>query len=161
MSEHFETREPAIGRAADRERAMPRSMQMEGFDSASEQAFRTLHAGYVLLPVLAGVDKFLHVFVDWDEYLSPQYESILPGHASQIMKAVGAVEIAAGVLTAARPQIGGYVVGAWLGGIVLNFAVGRRFGDIALRDVGLMMGAFALGRLAQSREHAHRRTTNW
>lgn len=170
MSEHFETREPAIGRASDRERETTRASRedrsrrhvtSEGFDVASEQAFRALHTGYALLPILAGADKFLNVFVDWEEYLSPQYEAILPGRAPGIMKAVGVTEIAAGVLTAVNPRVGGYVVGAWLGGIVLNYAIGRRFADVALRDVGLMVGAFALGRMADARHRARQHGTSW
>jgi len=166
MTEHFETKDPAIGRAADRDREMARRMpphEARAFDDASEQAYQALHATYALLPVLAGADKFLNVFVDWEEYLSPQYEAMMPGRAPGIMKAVGVTEMAAGVLTAVNPRVGGYVVGAWLGGIVLNYAVGRRFGDIALRDVGLMVGAFALGRMAEARHRAHaqRQQAGW
>jgi hypothetical protein len=64
------------------------------------------------------------------------------------MQAVGVVEIAAGIGVAVKPKIFGYVVSAWLGGIVVNLLMTGRFFDIALRDFGLALGAFSLGRLA-------------
>ena len=53
------------------------------------------------------------------------------------MLVVGAVEIVAGVLVAVRPQIGGYVVAAWLVGIIMNLLLIPGFYDVALRDFGL------------------------
>jgi hypothetical protein len=64
------------------------------------------------------------------------------------MHAVGIVEIAAGLLVAFRPRIGAYVVAAWLAGIILDLLLVGGYGDVALRDFGLMLGALTLGRLA-------------
>ena len=64
------------------------------------------------------------------------------------MPAAGIVEIAAGILVAFRPRIGAPIVGAWLGLIILNLLTMGAFFDVALRDLGLALGAFALGRLA-------------
>jgi uncharacterized membrane protein HdeD (DUF308 family) len=64
------------------------------------------------------------------------------------MHVVGVVEIAAGILVAVRPKIGGYVVAVWLSCIVANLAIQLTFWDIALRDFGLALGALALARLA-------------
>jgi hypothetical protein len=66
------------------------------------------------------------------------------------MLAVGVVEILAGVLVALRPDIGGYVVAAWLAGIILNLVTMGDYLDVALRDFGLLVAAIALARLAQA-----------
>jgi hypothetical protein len=69
------------------------------------------------------------------------------------MLAVGVVEIVAGLVVAVRPRIGGYVVAAWLAGIIVNLLLIGGFADIALRDFGLLVGALALARLAPAFEH--------
>jgi hypothetical protein len=46
------------------------------------------------------------------------------------------------------PRFGGYLVAAWLGGIILNLLLIGGYGDIALRDFGLMLAALTLTRLA-------------
>jgi hypothetical protein len=112
------------------------------------QAYQALHLGFVVAPVLAGADKFAHVMTDWNAYLAPQLDRIIPGTAGQFMAVVGVIEIAAGLLTLVAPWIGGWVVGAWLAGIIVNLVLHGGYLDIALRDVGLMLGAFALARLS-------------
>jgi hypothetical protein len=112
------------------------------------QAFWLLRAGFVVAPILFGLDKFAHVLVNWDRYLAPVIERHTPGTAHQLMYAVGAIEIVAGLLVAVKPRIGGYVVAAWLAGIIVNLLLIPGFYDIALRDFGLLIGALALARLA-------------
>jgi hypothetical protein len=116
---------------------------------AARQAYLILYAGFVALPILAGVDKFFHLLVDWDQYLAPVVTQILPVSPHTFMLAVGVIEIAAGVLVAVRPQIGGYVVALWLWGIIVNLLLVPGFYDIALRDFGLSLGALALARLSR------------
>ena len=113
------------------------------------QAFQALHLGFSAAPVIAGLDKFGNRLVNWDQYLAPQIGSRMPDGGRTFMRGVGVVEVAAGLLTAARPGIGGFVVSGWLMGIVGNLLLSRRYYDIALRDFGLSVGAFALGRLGQ------------
>ena len=84
------------------------------------QAYLILYAGFVALPILAGADKFLHLLVNWDQYLAPLAERLLPVSGHTFMQAVGVIEIAAGVLVAVRPRLGAYVVAFWLWGIILN-----------------------------------------
>lgn len=112
------------------------------------QAFTLLRVGFTVAPLLFGVDKFTEVMVDWSTYLWSGLVSALPWSADTIMLIVGVIEIAAGILVAVRPRIGGYVVAAWLAGIVVNLLLVGGYLDIALRDVGLMIGALALARLA-------------
>jgi hypothetical protein len=112
------------------------------------QAFLLLRTAFTLAPVLFGLDKFFNVLTDWDRYLAPTINDLVPGSAHQAMLIVGVVEVAAGVLVAVRPRIGGYVVAAWLVGILLNLLIIPGFYDVALRDFGLFVAALALARLA-------------
>jgi len=123
---------------------------MAAVPDRARQAFRILHLGFVVAPILAGLDKFFDVLVDWDRYLAPVVTDVLPFSAHTIMVAVGVIEIAAGVLVAVRPRIGGYVVAVWLWGIIVNLLVAGDFYDIALRDFGLSLGALALAKLAEA-----------
>jgi len=112
------------------------------------QAFWLLRAGFAVAPVLFGLDKFFHVLVNWDRYLAPILVRNLPGTAHQLMYAVGAIEIVAGLVVALRPRFGGYLVAAWLAGIIVNLLLIPGYYDIALRDFGLLLGALTLARLA-------------
>ncbi|HEX6232784.1 MAG TPA: hypothetical protein VFZ63_06630 [Jiangellaceae bacterium] len=114
----------------------------------AQQAFLLLRTVFTIAPILFGLDKFFGLLVDWEQYLAPWVDSIAPGDAAQAMVAVGVVEILAGVLVALRPAIGGYVVAAWLLGIIVNLVTMGEYYDIALRDFGLLVGALALARLA-------------
>jgi len=114
----------------------------------SYQAYQILHIAFTAAPLLAGLDKFFHLLVNWDMYLAPAVARMLPIGAHQFMLAVGVIEIIAGLLVAIRPRIGAYVVAAWLLGIICNLLIAGTYYDIALRDFGLMLGALALGRLA-------------
>jgi len=115
---------------------------------ATQQVFWVLRVGFTLLPIVFGLDKFANVLTDWSQYLAPWLDDLVPGTAHQAMVAVGAVEIAAGVLVALAPRIGGYVVAAWLAGIIINLLTLGDFYDVALRDFGLLLAALALTRLA-------------
>ena len=112
------------------------------------QAYQILHAGFTVAPILAGVDKFLDLLGRWDQYLTPLVPRITGIPAHTFMMIVGAIEIVAGIGVALKPRIFGYVVAAWLLGIVVNLLLIPGYFDIALRDFGLSLGALALARLA-------------
>jgi hypothetical protein len=112
------------------------------------QAFWLLRVGFTVAPILFGLDKFLDWLVDWQIYLAPEINDLVPGNAHQAMLAVGLIEIVAGVVVAVRPRFGGYLVAAWLAGIIVNLLLQADFYDVALRDFGLLIGAVALARLA-------------
>src|SRR5205807_2515070 len=116
--------------------------------SPSYQAYQILHLAFVVAPLIAGADKFFHFLVNWDQYLSPLITRMLPVSGQTFMLGVGLIEIVAGLLVAFKPAIGGWVVGAWLCGIILNLLSIPGYFDVALRDLGLALGAFALSRLA-------------
>lgn len=112
------------------------------------QAFALLRIGFTVAPILFGLDKFTEWMADWSTYLWSGVADAIPGTADDVMLAVGVVEVAAGILVAVRPRIGGYVVAAWLGGIIVNLLLVGGYLDIALRDFGLLLGALTLARLA-------------
>jgi hypothetical protein len=115
---------------------------------SSYQAYRILYFAFIAVPIIAGFDKFFSALAPWNTYLSPVIASRID--AAVFMKGVGIVEILAGLLVAFRPRIGGFVVAAWLGGIVINLLMTQAgFYDIALRDFGLALSALALGCLAK------------
>jgi uncharacterized membrane protein YphA (DoxX/SURF4 family) len=112
------------------------------------QAFTLLRVAFTVAPILFGLDKFANVMVEWDVYLAPWINDIVPGSADDAMYAVGVIEIIAGLLVAFRPRFGAPLVAAWLGGIIVNLLTYSGYYDIALRDFGLMLGALTLTRLA-------------
>ncbi len=124
------------------------------------QGYWLLRLGFTAAPILYGLDKFFNVMVDWPRYLAPWINDIVPGTAQQFMYAVGLIEIVAGVAVALAPWFGGYLVAAWLGGIIVNLLTANppRFYDVALRDLGLLLGALTLARLASAFRNANIRS---
>ena len=112
------------------------------------QAFLILRVGFAVAPILFGLDKFAGVLVDWEQYLAPWINDLVPGSASDAMHLVGVVEILAGLTVAVRPRYGAPLVAAWLAGIIINLLTLSGYYDVALRDFGLLLGALALARLA-------------
>jgi uncharacterized membrane protein YphA (DoxX/SURF4 family) len=113
------------------------------------QAFWALRIGFTALPILFGIDKLVGVLTDnWTRYLAPQVNGLIPGNAAQAMHLVGVVEIVAGLLVLLVPRFGAPLVAAWLAGIIVNLVILGGYGDIALRDFGLMLAALVLTRLA-------------
>jgi len=119
------------------------------------QAYLLLRVAFTLAPILFGIDKFAHVLTnDWTRYLPTQFNDIRPGNAATAMHIVGPIEIVAGLVVAIAPRFGGLLVAGWLAGIIANLLLVGGYGDIALRDFGLLIGALALNRLATA--HAQR-----
>jgi hypothetical protein len=128
---------------------MARETTVVRVSSPSYQAYQILHVAFTIAPIVAGIDKFFHFLVNWDMYLSPLVTKTLGVPAHTFMLGVGVVEVVAGLLVAAAPRFGGYVVGIWLLGIVVNLLTIPAYLDVALRDFGLALGAFALARLSE------------
>jgi hypothetical protein len=115
------------------------------------QAFVITRIAFTVAPILFGLDKFANVLTDdWTRYLSSQFNNLIPGSAADAMHIVGVVEIAAGLVVAVAPRFGGLLVAGWLGGIIVNLLLVGGYGDIALRDFGLLLGALTLNRLASA-----------
>ena len=128
------------------------SLQRSRLSDPAYQAFTILRVGFTVAPILFGLDKLSNWLVDWPIYLAPQIDDLIPGNAHQAMLAVGVIEIVAGIVVFVRPKFGGYLVAAWLAGIIVNLLILADHYDVALRDVGLMLGAIALARLATAFE---------
>src|SRR4051794_447756 len=128
--------------------ASPPTKGSASFKAPEYQAFWLLRAGFIVAPIVFGLDKFFHVLVDWDRYLAPEFADLFHLQAHTLMFAVGVVEIVAGLVVAIRPRLGGYLVAAWLAGIIINLVLMADYYDIALRDFGLLLAALSLARLA-------------
>src|SRR3954451_1073176 len=118
------------------------------FDQPAYQAYMILYVGFIALPIIAGLDKFFDLLTNWDTYLAPIVTQTLGVNAHTFMLIVGVIEIVAGLVVLVRPQIGAYIVGLWLLGIIVNLLLRGGAYDIALRDFGLSLGAFALARIS-------------
>ena len=115
------------------------------------QAFMLLRIAFTVAPILFGLDKFAEVMIgDWPKYLAPEFNDLIPGSAQDAMYIVGGVEIAAGLVVAIMPRFGGLLVAGWLAGIIVSLLLVGGYGDIALRDFGLLLGALTLSRLASA-----------
>jgi len=115
----------------------------------ARQAYQILHFVFTAAPIIAGIDKFSHLLVNWDNYLAPWIANLSPIGGHDLMLVVGAIEIIAGLIVAFRPKMGAWIVFAWLWGIIINLLSYSGFYDIALRDFGLSLGALALARLSK------------
>ncbi|MGH9202121.1 MAG: hypothetical protein ACRD2A_12905 [Vicinamibacterales bacterium] len=127
--------------------------EMDHRPRGERDAYKLLYAGFIAAPIVAGIDKFTDKLGNWDGYLSDGVAEKLPVQRHTFMQAVGLIEIAAGMLVAAKPKWGGYVVGAWLTGIIANLWTKPEYRDVALRDLGLALGALVLARMAADVPH--------
>jgi len=122
---------------------------MKSKPNSTYWAYQLLHVGFVVAPILAGLDKFTNLLTNWEMYLSPAAAGVLPVSGAVFMRVVGVVEVAAGLVVAFKPKIGGLIVSAWLVGIIINLLLAGGFFDIALRDLGLALGALSLALLSR------------
>jgi hypothetical protein len=123
--------------------------------AAATQVLQLLRFGFTVLPIVFGLDKFFDVLTHWSAYLAPEIDDLFPGTAHQAMLAVGVVEIVAGLVVAVLPRFGGPLVALWLAGIIVDLLLTGSYYDVALRDLGLLLAALALSRLAWA-AHADR-----
>ena len=121
-------------------------------DRRLNAAYWALRIGLGLGPFLAGLDKFFNFLADWSMYLSPLATKIIPVSSDTFMRAVGVVEMVAGLIVLAGfTRFGGYLVMAWLLGIAINLVSTGAYYDLAVRDVEIAIGAFTLARLSEVR----------
>ena len=113
------------------------------------QAYQILRLGFTVAPIVAGLDKFLNLLVNWEQYLPSIANKLVGGHGHELMLVVGVIEIIAGLGVAFMPRLFAYVVSAWLLLIVVNLLMIPGYYDVALRDFGLALAALALARLSR------------
>ena len=120
----------------------------------ADRAFMLLRTVFTIAPIAFGLDKFFDILTNWEKYLAPWINDIVPGDAHQAMLAVGVIEIVAGIAVAVAPRYGAILVAGWLVGIIVNLVSMGEYYDVALRDFGLLVGALALAVLAFDRGKA-------
>jgi hypothetical protein len=103
---------------------------------------------FVVVPIVAGLDKFMYLLTDWEKYINPALLSILPVSGAVFMKIAGIIEIAAGILVMLRPAVGGLIVAAWLSLIGLTLIAGGIYLDVAVRDIVMAIASFSMAKLA-------------
>lgn len=121
-------------------------LQRDEYKSPSYQAYQILRFAFTVAPILAGLDKFFNFLTVWEKYLSAPFNVF--GDAHTTMMVVGVIEIIAGIGVWLKPKYFSYIVALWLLAIIVNLLIINNFYDIALRDLGLLLGALALGRLS-------------
>ncbi len=105
---------------------------------------------YGIVPIVAGLDKFTNILTDWSMYLSASIVDMLPINAEIFMMVVGVIEVIAGILVLTRPKIGGYVVMGWLLALAVTLVFSGQYIDVAVRDIVMAVGAFALVKLSSA-----------
>jgi uncharacterized membrane protein YphA (DoxX/SURF4 family) len=129
---------------------------MNRFDRRLDVSWWALRISLGLMGVIAGIDKFFNKLADWGMYLSP-YAKIIPVRTSTFMHVVGVVEIIAGLIVLSRwTKVGSYIVMLWLIAIAVNLLTTGMFYDLAVRDLQIAVGAFALSQLTIVRERSAR-----
>jgi len=113
------------------------------------QTFNLLKFTFVVVPIVAGADKFTNLLTDWEQYLNPTLADMLPFSGSAFMMIVGVIEIAAGIIVLKKSEIGGYIVAAWLTLIALTLLAGFNYVDVAVRDLVMAISAFAMAKMSK------------
>lgn len=111
--------------------------------------FNLLKFTFVIVPIVAGADKFTNLLTDWNQYLNPAMVGLLPFSDATFMMIVGIIEIIAGVIVLKKPDIGGYIVAAWLTTIALTLLLGGQYLDVAVRDLVMAISAFSMAKIAK------------
>lgn len=124
-------------------------MEITNSNQLIRSVWIVLKITFSVVPVVAGLDKFTDLLVNWDIYLHPGIASMLPFSVHTFMQIVGIIEIVAGILVFAKPAIGGWVVMAWLFCIALTLLASGNYLDIAVRDMVMSIGAMSLARLSK------------
>jgi len=124
-------------------------MDITNSNQTVRSVWMVLKITFSVVPVVAGLDKFTDLLVNWDMYLHPGIASMLPFSVHTFMQIVGVIEIIAGILVFAKPAIGGWVVMAWLICIALTLIASGNYLDVAVRDIVMSIGAMSLARLSK------------
>lgn len=114
-----------------------------------KQTFNLLKYTFVIVPVVAGGDKFTNLLTHWEQYVNPSIAGFLPFSASVFMMIVGLIEIAAGIIVLKKAEIGGYIVAGWLTVVALTLLIGFNYVDVAVRDLVMAVSALSMARISK------------
>ena len=118
-----------------------------------DSAYWALRIAFGLGPVLAGLDKFTNILVNWEKYLNPLVQRMLPISAMTFMRGIGVIEAIVGLaILLGATRTFGYIAMIWLFAIAANLVSMGAYYDIAVRDILLGIGAFSLARVTEARE---------
>ncbi len=118
-------------------------------NSSLTQTFNLLKYTFVVVPIVAGADKFTNLLTNWPQYINPTISGMLPLTPAAFMMIVGVIEIVAGIIVFKKPAIGGQIVAAWLTLIALTLLLGFNYVDVAVRDLVMAISAFSMAQLAK------------
>ncbi len=113
------------------------------------QTFNLLKYTFVIVPIVAGADKFTNILTNWEQYINPSIAEMLPFSTSVFMMIVGIIEIVAGIIVLKKTEFGGYIVASWLTVIALTLLLGFNYVDVAIRDLVMAIAALSMARLAK------------
>lgn len=108
---------------------------------------QTLKYTFTVLPIVAGLDKFFNLLVNWETYVPVWMGNILPPET--IMIIVGIIEIIAGLIVLTKTEVGAYIVTLWLLAIAVVLITGGHYLDIAVRDIVMAIAAYVLARMTK------------
>lgn len=114
-----------------------------------KQTFYLLKYTFVLVPIIAGADKFTNLLTNWEQYVNPSFATLLPVSPSVFMMIVGIIEIAAGLIVLKKNEIGGYIVAGWLAVVALSLIIGLNYIDVAVRDLVMAISALSMARISK------------
>ena len=124
-------------------------METLSVNQAIRPTFNILNLTFGIVPIVAGLDKFTNILTNWEQYIHPGIEGMLPFSAAAFMMVVGVIEIVAGIAVLWKPALGGMVVSAWLVLIALALIASGKFLDVAVRDLVMAVAAFCMAKLAK------------
>ncbi|RKD13203.1 hypothetical protein BCY91_10285 [Pelobium manganitolerans] len=125
-------------------------METLALNDKIKTTYNLLYIVFVVVPIVAGIDKFTNLLVQWDQYINPAILGLLPFSAHTFMMIVGVIEIVAGIIVWKKASVGGYIVAAWLASIAITLIFSLHFLDVAVRDLVMAIGAFSMANLARA-----------
>ncbi|MBO9618462.1 MAG: hypothetical protein J7539_05440 [Niabella sp.] len=124
-------------------------MESKEMQQAIKQPLALLKTTFIIVPIVAGADKFTNLLTHWEQYINPGIAGLLPLPGATFMKVVGVIEIIAGIIVLKKTEVGGYIVAAWLTVIALTLLAGWNYVDVAVRDLVMAIAAFSMARLSK------------
>ena len=124
-------------------------METINLNQAIKPTFNLMKYTFVIVPIVAGLDKFTNLLVDWEKYIHPGLLGMLPFSGHTFMMIVGVIEIVAEIIVWRKAEIGGYIVAAWLTSIALTLLASFNYMDVAVRDLVMAISAFSMARIAK------------
>ncbi|MGJ7033202.1 hypothetical protein [Niabella hirudinis] len=124
-------------------------METNNLQQQLKGIYNPMRIAFVIVPIVAGLDKFTNLLTNWELYLNPSIAGMLPFSPSVFMMIVGVIEVVAGIIVWRKAALGGYIVAAWLTAIALTLLAGFNYLDVAVRDLVMALSAFSMAKLSK------------